>query len=192
MAPVLCDKHILTDRATKYIRPALVSLDVGCGIRPALRLGDPSFVILLEPYAPYLDAVRAASNGYATSERLYIQATWQQFFPCLPDHTIDLVCALDLIEHLERADGERFLREAARVACGQVVIFAPIGLYSQTHDRLGMGGDAWQTHRSAWTLADFPDPWRVFYADAFHLDDEYDRPLARPVGAMYAILDVDA
>jgi len=67
---------------------------------------------------------------------------------------VDTVFALDVIEHLLRADGERLLQEVARVAYRQIVVFTPLGFMPQSYDNrrnriAGDGRGYWQTHRSA-------------------------------------------
>ena len=52
--------------------------------------------------------------------------TWDQVLPLMPDASVDSVFALDVIEHMEKDDGLKFLREAERVARCQVMIFTPL------------------------------------------------------------------
>lgn len=129
-------------------------LDVGCGLQPQAlwrptREGPIS--VGLDAHLPYLDKLR--------SERAYdailIHATWDEFMPMLVEDSFDVVVALDFIEHLERKDGIEFLEEAQRVG-RSVVIFTPNGRLEQTEDAWKMGGEKWQTHRSAWKSKDFP------------------------------------
>lgn len=123
-------------------------LDVGCGIHPQ-ELFPSARTVRLDAFQPYLERV----------DGIRVCAEWQRFFAMLLPHSFDAVVALDFIEHLTRRQGLRFLREAQRVA-PYVVIFTPNGKMAQTEDAWNMGGDHWQTHRSAWTLADF-DGWRT-------------------------------
>ena len=73
--------------------------------------------------------------------------------PGLPfrDGAFDAVVALDLIEHLERAEGERLLHEMERVARRRAILFTPNGFLPQE----ALGGNPWQVHRSGWSVADF-------------------------------------
>ena len=161
------------------LRSASVVLDVGPGIRPQSVIRC-AVHILLEPHRPYLDAV--------AGDYIRWNATWEAM-ALLPDAAVDTVVALDFIEHLTKADGRRFLAEAARVASSQVVIFTPLGFMRQDQtgptDAWGMGGMAWQRHRSGWTPEDF-DGYEVEVLAGFCREDE-NGPRAVPVDALWAV-----
>jgi hypothetical protein len=90
----------------------------------------------------------------------------------MPDRSVDSVVALDLIEHMRRAEGERLLKHLVRVARQQAVVFTPLGFYRHSYrsgetDRWGMKGGRWQTHRSGWTPDDFGPEWHVVDCEDF-------------------------
>jgi hypothetical protein len=171
------------------VMPARTVLDVGPGIRPQ-TLVSAEVHVCVEPFAPYLERLREDVGDDARF--ILLGATWDQVLPLLPDKSIDSVVALDVIEHLRRREGVRFLAEARRVARRQVIIFTPLGFYRQSYrkgqcDRWGMAGGHWQTHRSGWLPSDFPGDWEIIACDDFHNLDEFDQPLAEPFGAFWAI-----
>lgn len=142
------------------LSPALIPrtvLDVGIGIRPQAVFPphNGTLSIGLDAHRPYLEWLR--EDGH---EGVLICAEWQQFIPTLMDDSFEAVVALDFIEHLTRKAGERFLREAKRVA-PLVVIFTPNGQLAQCGDAWHMGGDHWQLHRSAWSESDFRRGWKT-------------------------------
>jgi hypothetical protein len=110
----------------------------------------------------------------------------------LPSKSVDSVFALDVIEHLEKADGLRFLQQAERVARRQIVIFTPLGFFPQSYedpdkpDRWGMQGGYWQTHRSGWLPEDFSEDWELVCFESYHLVDQDEQPLEKPFGAIWA------
>jgi hypothetical protein len=103
------------------------------------------------------------------------------------------VFALDFIEHLEKQDGVRMLREAQRVARRQIVVYTPLGFFPQSYDdphktdRWGMDGGYWQTHRSGWDYDDFGPEWEFICSPDFLFLDEDNQPLAEPLPAFWAI-----
>lgn len=149
------------------LRPVTV-LDVGCGIQPQ-KVFPQAISVGLDAHAPYLEALR--DSGF---DGVLIKGRWDEFMPTLIDRSFDAVVALDFIEHLNRKDGKRFIKEAQRIA-PIVVIFTPYGWLKQTHDVWKMNGEEWQTHRSAWKPKDFPG-WRI-----------EDRPIVTNHRAFWAI-----
>jgi SAM-dependent methyltransferase len=169
--------------------PARSVLDVGCGIYPQ-RFVHPKVHVCVDPYTPYMDALRAKLGD--DPRYVFLNASWADALELFADASVDAVYALDVIEHLEKDDGLRFLEEAKRVARHQVVVFTPLGFYPQSYesgepDRWGMGGAEYQTHRSGWLPDDFDDGWHVIACADFHDVDENGRELAEPHGAFWAI-----
>jgi hypothetical protein len=119
---------------------------------------------------------------------VFLNARWDEVIGMLPDKSVDSVYALDFIEHLEKEDGLRMLREAERVARVQIVVYTPDGFFPQSHapdgrDRWGMDGGFWQTHRSGWGTEDFGEGWDFVISPDFILLDEHNQPLEQPMGS---------
>jgi len=129
-----------------------VVLDVGAGIRP-MRLWQPKRHICLEPYGPYAQRLRQA--GYEVIEARVQDVVYDVTLPM-----VDTILMLDVLEHLTQEDGLAVLDWATAVAREQVVVFTPNGFKEQTTDVWGLGGHAWQTHRSGWRPRDFPG-WTI-------------------------------
>lgn len=129
-----------------------VILDIGAGIRP-INWFTPKAHICVEPHSPYADCLEEA--GYwvwrTTALGALSRANHGEF---------DAIYMLDVIEHMERAEGEEVLALAIALAPKQIVVSSPDGFLHQDWDLWKMGGEHWQTHRSAWTPADFPG-WAI-------------------------------
>lgn len=69
--------------------------------------------------------------------------------PKIGPRSFDLVYALDVIEHFNKADGARLLDEMERIAARRVLVFTPNGFMEQT------SANPYQVHRSGWTREDF-------------------------------------
>jgi hypothetical protein len=180
----------LVDAAKASVYPVPVVLDVGCGIRPQ-QLVPCGLHLAIEPHAPYIARLREHHPDDAT--HFLLQATWDRAMGIFPDHSVDTIVAGDVIEHLEKSEGWRFLAEAERVARRQIVLFTPLGFHAQPFnpddptDRWGMRGGYWQQHRSGWLPDEFGDGWECLCCAEYHFEDEYNQPLEKGFGAFYAI-----
>jgi hypothetical protein len=174
----------------KNIVPTHIVLDIGAGIRPQ-SFFIPTTHIIVEPFLPYINSLK--KEWMAIPRTVYLNGTWDRVLPFFPDKSVDTVFALDVIEHFEKEDGIRFIKEVERIASKQIVIFTPLGLYPQEYDesdltdRWGLQGGYWQSHRSGWEPSEFSDSWDVFACKDFHTVDQHGSPMDRPFGAFWAI-----
>jgi len=178
----------LVDAAQAQLRPAPVVLDVGIGIRPQ-QLVRCQLHIGIEPYAPYIARLREACPD--VPHHVLLHGTWDQVMRIFPDQSVDTVVAGDVIEHLEKPEGRRLLREAERLARQQICVFTPLGFHEQNYDgrpdAWGMGGGHWQNHLSGWEPNDFNgDKWVCLCCEKYHDTDDHGRKV-EPFGAFYAI-----
>jgi hypothetical protein len=166
-----------------------VVLDIGSGICPQYFV-KPNVHICVEPYLPYIEKLQ--QSGVDESRYVFLNCAWDGAMKILPDKSVDSVFALDVIEHMEKEDGLKFLKEAERVARQQIMIYTPLGFYPQTYDdpdksdRWGMGGGYWQTHRSGWSPEDFGEGWELICCKEYHFIDEDEQLLEKPFGAIWA------
>ena len=176
--------------ASNKIIPTHTVLDVGAGIRPQ-TIFIPTVHIIIEPYMAYIEKIMGRQNEIP--RKIFLNGTWDKIMPFFPDKSVDTVFAFDVIEHFEREDGLRFIKEAERVAKTQIIIFTPLGLYPQSYepgnemDRWGMGGGYWQSHRSGWEPKDFEGDWEFLVCKDFHSTDQHDKVLDQSFGAFWAI-----
>jgi hypothetical protein len=166
-----------------------VVIDLGPGIRPQSFV-KPCVHICVDAHRPYLERLKRESAD--APQYVLINAAWDQAIGLFPDKSVDTVFALDFIEHLDKPDGLRMLREAERVARRQIVVYTPNGFYPQSYedprkpDRWGMDGGLWQTHRSGWAPEDFGDDWDVVVCRDWLVLNQDDQPLEEPMGALWA------
>ncbi len=150
----------LINCAAAAIWPSRDVVDIGPGIRPQCFI-EAARALCIEPHDEYAEWLRR--HGHEV-----VQATAQEALPGLG--RVDTIFLLDVIEHLEKADGVEVLRLAVEKAA-QVVVFTPLGFLEQRYegdqrDGWGMNGQHWQTHRSGWTLDEFPG-WLTLADPAF-------------------------
>lgn len=124
-------------------------LDIGAGIRP-MQWYKPNHHMCIEPYTPYAKVLERSGyhviNATAKDALTQLIADGQHF---------EAVYLLDVIEHMDRAEGFTVLELANQVATRQIVVFTPDGFEPQTKDVWGYGGHYWQTHKSGWSAEDF-------------------------------------
>lgn len=125
-------------------------LDVGAGIRP-MQWYRPQTHICIEPFGPYADVLEDAGMTVIPA-----RAT-----AALQALRAEAVYMLDVIEHMDKKEGQWALDLAVKAASRQVVVFTPVGFHEQLTDAWGMGGDYWQMHKSGWLPAEFQAPWRT-------------------------------
>jgi len=153
----------LFKKASEFISPCGTLLDVGPGIRPQ-ALVECIQHICVEPHEEY--AVALERSGFCV-----LRMTGNDALRTIEN--IDTVVALDVLEHMEKTDGEIFIKKARVKAKKQIVIFTTLGFQPQSYlegekDKWGLNGAKWQTHRSGWTPDDFDETWTCIVDRNFH------------------------
>lgn len=116
-------------------------LDIGCGTAATMReLGVPR-CIGVEGYRPYLEIIKRENLQDEVIE-CDVREISKHFQP----RQFDGCVALDLIEHLPKADGLELLRSMESIAKKRVVLFTPSGFLPQRHS----DSDDLQAHLSGW------------------------------------------
>ena len=117
-----------------------IVLDIGCGIMPQNYI-KPLVHICCEPYREYVDHLQQKIAALDTRDRSYVVLNmgWQDAVRFFPAKSVDTVFLVDVIEHLEKAEGQRLLAATEAIARSQVVVFTPLGFMPQHH---GDGKDA--------------------------------------------------
>lgn len=136
-------------------------LDVGAGIRPQ-QMVKASRHVCVEPHKEYADYLRG--EGYEVLESTALDVLSKA-------DVLDTVVMLDVIEHMDKHDGEKVIRLCKEKA-NQVIIFTPLGFCKQEYsdgekDAWGMNGTKWQTHRSGWLPKEFKG-WTIHEDKTFH------------------------
>lgn len=189
MAITWLNKEELPAAVQKRLGSADKVLDIGCGIRPQ-SLIEPKIHICAEPFSEYVEILQ---NRYAGNPRYVIlHGTADHILSLLPDHSIDTIFLVDVIEHLEKELGRTIIKECERVARKQIVLFTPIGFMHQESspdgtDGWGLHGEEWQDHKSGWIPEEFDDTWDVAACESYHEYNGVGERFDPPVGAFWAI-----
>lgn len=188
------DRETLMDAAASCLEPVDLALDIGTGIRPHSFI-QAKLYIFCEPFASYVEALQ---EKYKQAPNVIIlQTTGQILLPTMPDQSVDLISMIDVIEHIDKVEGRELLAACERVARRQIVLFTPLGFVPQDYesgeqDAWGLQGVEWQRHLSGWEPEDFDGSWRILACKDFHRANGKGEPLNPPVGAMWAIKNLES
>lgn len=179
----------LLDAVEKVIKETDVVLDVGCGLAP-MNYFRPKLHLMVEPWKEYSDILTYRYSG--NKSVIVIRGTAIEALRQLGENSVDSIFLLDVIEHLDKVDGQSVVVESERVAREQIVIFTPLGFMPQhigtsETDGWGLHGGSMQEHRSGWLPDDFGDKWSFYVCEQFHSVDFRCLPLEKSFGAFYAI-----
>lgn len=120
-------------------------LDIGCGENtPIKEYLSRFYSVGVDIYTPYLQENK--KNNVHTE---YIKANINNL-NFIKDSSFDCVIALDVIEHLEKDDGYRLLKQMNRIAKKTVVVMTPNGYINNP-----VNHNLYQRHRSGWSVKDF-------------------------------------
>lgn len=124
-------------------------LDVGCGrglIGALCRIyRGPSRLVGIDGYRPYLEFC-ARHNFYDELLERRLEDVPLPF----AEREFDVATCIEVIEHLDRPDGERLISELERVA--RTVVISTPTTYFEQHE---LDGNDLQRHRSVWAVRDF-------------------------------------
>jgi len=122
-------------------------LDIGCGEGSHVCgiASQIEYSVGIDSFGPSLEI--AKQRGVYTETKLMSASDVRNVFD---NDSFDCVVAFDLIEHLEKADGWRLLRNMESLATKKVIVFTPNGFLPQgpLHD------NKYQVHRSGWSVSE--------------------------------------
>lgn len=124
-------------------------LDIGCGrgiVGALIRIyRDPERIVGVDAFEPYISFCRRTGQ-YSHLLNLDVRTASLPF----NKDEFDLATALEVIEHMPRADGAHLLDELERVG-KLVVVSTPNRYYQQS----SYDGNPFQHHLTRWTVSDF-------------------------------------
>ena len=121
-------------------------LDLGCGASSPIRqLSRPVYSVGADRHGPSLKRSRKEEIHDA-----YVLMDAGEVDKIFKPGSFDCVLALDLIEHLEKDEGLRLIKQMMRAARRKVIIFTPNGFRPQE----AYDGNELQVHRSGWTAGE--------------------------------------
>ncbi len=69
-----------------------------------------------------------------------------EVLPTLPEHSYELVLAIDILEHFEKSEGFIFLEQLKRISRGEILVSTP-----KTFIHQEVEANPYENHRSLWT-----------------------------------------
>ncbi|MBS0290028.1 MAG: glycosyltransferase [Proteobacteria bacterium] len=183
--------QVLLKSIEQFITQSDVVLDLGCGIRPMNHF-KPKLHLMVEPCLEYVDILKYRNANDKST--LIFQQDALSFLKKMASQSVDSIFMLDVIEHIEKEQGQEIIKECERVAREQIVLFTPMGYLSQhcnnDKDAWGLTGGAFQNHLSGWSLDEFDGTWNLHVCNEFHISDVYDKEFEYPHGAFFAIKNI--
>ncbi len=137
LRPILQQLPVALDA---IVLPSDLVLDVGCGKNSPLgKLKHlPARIVGIDAFPAVATQIH---DEYIVGSALSIEKRF-------PPQSFDCVVALDVIEHLTKADGYRLMEMTERIARRAIVIFTPNGFLPQPPYE----GNSFQKHLSGWTV----------------------------------------
>ena len=119
-------------------------LDVGCGANsPVQYLNPKPYVVGLDVFMPSIERSKAKGIHHE-----YLNMNFSELAQDIKPHSYDCVLANDVIEHLEKEEGIKFIETLEKIAKKRVIIFTPNGFVPQEP----FEGNPWQKHLSGWSV----------------------------------------
>lgn len=129
---------------SRHLEGCRTVLDIGCGGGSPLQHIGIEHLVGVDAHAPSLEAAKRAGTHreyHLTDVRLV-----GEYFQ---DRRFDACVALDLVEHLVKADGIKLIRDMERLARKRILVFTPNGFLPQ----ISPEGEL-QEHLSGWVPAE--------------------------------------
>jgi predicted SAM-dependent methyltransferase len=173
----------------KHIKDVDVVLDIGCGVRPQKFL-NPKIHYCCEPFKDYCDILTKKYKN--NSKKVIINKTAEDVVNEFPKESVDSIFMLDLLEHMEKDAARKVIKKCQEIVRTQVVIFVIIGFVPLDYekgekDALGLYGEYWQTHKSAWKIDDFDEKWEILPCKHYAYFDAKGRIFEEPYSVFWAI-----
>lgn len=125
-------------------------LDVGCGSNSPIQRFSKKILrcVGMDGFLPSIEKSKEKNIHHE-----YIHGELLASLAKIPNHSYDVVIAMDVIEHFDKSDGWKLWYELERIAKKRVIIFTPNGFLKQgEYDE-----NPHQLHRSGWTTKEFTD-----------------------------------
>lgn len=120
--------HFLNKLEKEVLSAGLTVLDLGCGKESPIKYfsNKLNHSLGVDNYKPYIELSRAQNihTDYLLSNVLYACKKFS-------DNSFACVIALDLIEHLNKSEGLKLIKEMERIAKKKVIIYTPNGFLKQ-------------------------------------------------------------
>ena len=149
-------------------------LDIGCGDDSPVQFLSPDiYKVGVDIFQPSIEASKK-KKIHADYVRLNVLDVENYF----DESSFDCAVASDLVEHLEKKDGYKLIRQMEKVAKKRIVIFTPNGFLIQGE----YNQNPWQVHHSGWTPEEMEEMgFKVYGINGMkNLRGEYSRIKYKP------------
>lgn len=123
-------------------------LDLGCGRGGSSLNFSCPIKVGVDSFKDYAEDYQKLTGG------IFIPYDIKKIRELIQPKSFETVIAWDVIEHLQKEEGEKLLCDMEIIAQKQLIIFTPNGGFKQDQDPLGEDNPA-NVHLSEWTSDDF-------------------------------------
>ena len=128
------------------------TLDLGCGTGRWIKFVNIKNYLGVDAYGSYMKMLKLTHNVIIHDIR---------DLSLFSDKSFDCVMAIDVIEHLEKEDAFKLIREMERIARKKIIIHVPDGfVYQDPNDKRvldDMGPSIYQEHLCGFSLKELED-----------------------------------
>jgi 2-polyprenyl-3-methyl-5-hydroxy-6-metoxy-1,4-benzoquinol methylase len=130
----------------------LTVLDCGAGrgvwgsLMRGIRIGEKGTIVAVDVYRPFLKFLK----HFSTYDDAALSDVGSLPFK---DRAFDVVLASEVLEHLPKQNGLKFLQEVERVCKGKIILTTPNGAY-QLGERMHSHHVESMEHRSGWSVGE--------------------------------------
>jgi 2-polyprenyl-3-methyl-5-hydroxy-6-metoxy-1,4-benzoquinol methylase len=128
----------------KNTNKALTILDIGCGYNSNIQYCDSKYSIGVDNF---IDYINKSKNKKIHNEYIQKDITELDF----PEKFVDIVYCSEVIEHLNKEDGLRLIKNMEKWAKRKVIITTPNGFVEQEEYH----NNPYQKHLSGWDYKNF-------------------------------------
>jgi len=144
-------------------------LDVGCGNGRPMKFINRNRqfeAIGIDIFEPYVEQCR--KEGFYNDCIVDDIRNLNQHFE---KKSVDIVLCLEVVEHLDKEDGIRLIKDMEKIARRQVIISTPVGTFRQTSPE--SKANPHQRHRATWSPREFRAMgYKVRGSGVYRINDE--------------------
>jgi ubiquinone/menaquinone biosynthesis C-methylase UbiE len=134
----------LTNSIHAHCKAEFTLLNLGCGIGWHMNNIPAKNQLHVDVWLPYLEQIKHEKSVIKLDIRdlsIFIDKSW------------DVVSCIDVIEHLEKDDAMKAIKEMERIARKVVILYTPAGFEKQEDGHgWGSGNPEYQKHRCGFTV----------------------------------------
>jgi len=142
----------------KHIHSEDNVIDFGCGLMPLTRKLKCKKIIGIDIWRPYIEQL--ANELVDRTEIGLWYANICEIIENMHEKSIDISLAIDVVEHFEKEQAVKLIKNMERISKKYVLIFTPVGFRAQEREE----NSEYQRHRCGFRPSEFKDiGYSIYY-----------------------------